>query len=417
MIDVAHLDSVITEAFETAFVRRPVATRCGQLHPVKNRNSPSQCLKRFSAVGGQVHLAHTSWFGLRRVVLEVLSHQAVSARIGRLVPLHIQLASSTLRKVIKRLRYPLEVMLLCVRWYAAYPLSLRNLEEVMAERGVIVDHATVHRWSLKILPVLAKVFRSRKRSVGSSWRMDETGSVAVARIGYVGRMTETPTKTMNDALSKIVKRLHHPLEVMLQCVRWYAAYPLSLRNLAGDDGRARRRSRRHDGSPVGGQDAAGAGPDASSAQAPGRVQLAHGRDLGQGRWPMEVSVPCGRQGWPDDRLPAARTPRLRRRALLLRARHRPARRAREDHHRQERRQRGGDPGHARRLGRRHRDAPIEVPQQPHRAGSPRRQAIDTPYAWIQELSLRSRLDRRHRDHAHDQEGPARRDQGSSLVFS
>ena len=43
-------------------------------------------------------------------------------------------------------------------------------------------------------------------------------------------MTETPTKTMNDALSKVVKRLHYPLEVMLQCVRWYAAYPLSLRN-------------------------------------------------------------------------------------------------------------------------------------------------------------------------------------------
>ncbi len=44
----------------------------------------------------------------------------------------------------------------------------------MAERGVVVDHATVHRWSLKILPVLAKVFRRRKHSVVSSWRMDET---------------------------------------------------------------------------------------------------------------------------------------------------------------------------------------------------------------------------------------------------
>jgi putative transposase len=52
-----------------------------------------------------------------------------------MVPLPIQLATSTLRKVIKRLHYPLEVMLLCVRWYAAYPLSLRNLEEMMAERA------------------------------------------------------------------------------------------------------------------------------------------------------------------------------------------------------------------------------------------------------------------------------------------
>ena len=60
-----------------------------------------------------------------------------------------------LRKVIKRMHYPLEVMLICVRWYAAYPLSLRHIEETMAERGVFVDHATVHRWSIKILPVLA----------------------------------------------------------------------------------------------------------------------------------------------------------------------------------------------------------------------------------------------------------------------
>jgi transposase-like protein len=79
-----------------------------------------------------------------------------------------------LRKVIKRMHYPLEVMLICVRWYSAYPLSLRHIEEMMAERGVFVDHATVHRWAIKILPILAAVFRRHKRPVGSSWRMDET---------------------------------------------------------------------------------------------------------------------------------------------------------------------------------------------------------------------------------------------------
>ena len=91
-----------------------------------------------------------------------------------MVPLHVQLENSTLRGVIKRLHFPLEIMLVCVRWHAAYPLSLRNLEEMMAERGVLVDHATVHRWSLKMLPVLAKVFRRRKHPVGRSWRVDET---------------------------------------------------------------------------------------------------------------------------------------------------------------------------------------------------------------------------------------------------
>ena len=56
---------------------------------------------------------------------------------------------SELRKVLKRLHYPLQVMLLCARWYAAYPLSLHHIEEMMQERGVFVDHATVHRWALK----------------------------------------------------------------------------------------------------------------------------------------------------------------------------------------------------------------------------------------------------------------------------
>ena len=91
-----------------------------------------------------------------------------------MVPLHVQLVNSTLRRVIKRLHFSLEIMLVCVRWYAAYPLSLRNLEEMMAERGVLVDHATVHRWALKMLPVLAAVLRRRKLPVGKSWRVDET---------------------------------------------------------------------------------------------------------------------------------------------------------------------------------------------------------------------------------------------------
>lgn len=84
------------------------------------------------------------------------------------------LINSALRKVLKRLHYPLEVMLTCVRWYVAYPLSLRHIEDMMQERGVFVDHVTVHRWAIKVLPFLAAVFRTRKRPVGRSGRMDET---------------------------------------------------------------------------------------------------------------------------------------------------------------------------------------------------------------------------------------------------
>ena len=76
--------------------------------------------------------------------------------------------NEAVRKVLKRLHYPIEVMLVCVRWYAAYPLSLRQIEEMMVEFGVPVDHATIHRWSIKMMPALAAVFRRRKRPVGTS---------------------------------------------------------------------------------------------------------------------------------------------------------------------------------------------------------------------------------------------------------
>ena len=74
-----------------------------------------------------------------------------------------------LHKVLQRLHCPLGVMLTCVRWYVAYPLSLRHIEKMMQDRGVFVDYSTVHRWAIKMVPVLAAVFRRRKRAVGRSW--------------------------------------------------------------------------------------------------------------------------------------------------------------------------------------------------------------------------------------------------------
>ncbi len=84
-------------------------------------------------------------------------------------------------RVLKRLHYPLDVMLLCVRWYVAYSLSLRNLEEMMAERGIEVDHSTVHRWVIKLVPLFEKTFRKHKQPVGKSWRMDESVSRTQAK--------------------------------------------------------------------------------------------------------------------------------------------------------------------------------------------------------------------------------------------
>ncbi|MCO5066716.1 MAG: IS6 family transposase [Rhizobiaceae bacterium] len=66
------------------------------------------------------------------------------------------------------------VILLCVRWYLAYGLSLRNLKEMMAERGISIDHSTIHRWVVHFSPMLLKRFNRKKRTVGSKWHMDET---------------------------------------------------------------------------------------------------------------------------------------------------------------------------------------------------------------------------------------------------
>ena len=74
----------------------------------------------------------------------------------------------------KGAHFPRDIILTRVRWYVAYPLSYRQVEELMQERGVSVDHTTVNRWVVKYSPPLEASFRRRKRPVRLSWRLDET---------------------------------------------------------------------------------------------------------------------------------------------------------------------------------------------------------------------------------------------------
>ena len=103
-------------------------------------------------------------------------------------------------RVLKRLHYSRDVILTCVRRYVAYPLRLRQLEEMMAERGVSVDHSTVHRWAIKLLPVLEKAFRRRKRPVGKSWRMDETYIRVKGEWRYLYRAVDKDGNTIDFLL-------------------------------------------------------------------------------------------------------------------------------------------------------------------------------------------------------------------------
>jgi putative transposase len=74
----------------------------------------------------------------------------------------------------KGAHFPQAIMLTAVRWYVAYPLRTRHVEELMRERGVPVDHATVNRWVIKSSPPREDALHHRKRPVWTSWRMDET---------------------------------------------------------------------------------------------------------------------------------------------------------------------------------------------------------------------------------------------------
>jgi putative transposase len=101
---------------------------------------------------------------------------------------------------MKGMRFPKEIILLCIRWYAAYPLSYRNLEEMMQERGVYVDHSSVSRWAIKFLPMLEKVFRKYKRDVGVSWRMDETYIKVNGQWKYLYRAVDKEGATIDFLL-------------------------------------------------------------------------------------------------------------------------------------------------------------------------------------------------------------------------
>ena len=96
-----------------------------------------------------------------------------------------------------------DIILMAIRWYVAYSLSYRDVEELMAERGVSVDHSTLNRWVIKYAPLLEAAFsKKHKKRVGASWRMDETYIKIKGVWHYLYRAVDKSGDTIDFMLSK-----------------------------------------------------------------------------------------------------------------------------------------------------------------------------------------------------------------------
>jgi transposase-like protein len=99
-------------------------------------------------------------------------------------------------------RFPPEVVLLAVRWYLRFGLSYRDLEELLAERGVEVDHVTLYRWVQRFTPLLVEAARPCRHAVGDRWLVDETYVKVAGVWRYVYRAVDQNGQVIDVFVSK-----------------------------------------------------------------------------------------------------------------------------------------------------------------------------------------------------------------------
>jgi len=94
-----------------------------------------------------------------------------------------------------------DIILLCVRWYLRYSLSYRDLEEMMRERGLPVDHTTIYRWVQHYAPELEKRSRPYLKATTDSWRVDETYIKVKKEWVYLYRAVDSASATRSSSSS------------------------------------------------------------------------------------------------------------------------------------------------------------------------------------------------------------------------
>src|SRR3982751_4332656 len=100
----------------------------------------------------------------------------------------------------KSRQFTSEVILWAVRWYLQFPISYRDLELMLRDRGVSVDHTTVHRWIQAYAPELEKRLRPHLRPTNGSWRVDETYIRVKGRWTYLYRAVDSRDQTIDFLL-------------------------------------------------------------------------------------------------------------------------------------------------------------------------------------------------------------------------